>query len=346
MVRVAQSFNPVVLDPFFAPLAAAQTQGSGVPPLDTFGGGPLSPGLAAFMTGAGGIMLDPAMMLASMGALPGGDAGQLGADQGFGAMYPATWGVGATEGIQGASREELESAIKEMFAELNQMGLPLEARPGSQLAEAMANGDFSNVNPQDLAALLIALALFGQNRNNPGQVAQQGNMPFAPRGSWNPATGGNSFGGGTQHTGANAPAATATGPAPTGRAPSSAGAFAGRIGDAAESVANSMGSTGWCYKGVATALAREGVTVTGGSAYMAADQLAGMPDKFQEVSVSPDQLDDLPRGAVVVWGKTGASPHGHISVALGDGREASDHVQNQITSLRGASNYRVFIPRG
>ncbi|MCA9552485.1 MAG: single-stranded DNA-binding protein [Myxococcales bacterium] len=49
---------------------------------------------------------------------------------------------------------------------------------------------------------------------------------------------------------------------------------------------------------------------------------------------------------IVVWGKTAASPHGHISVALGDGREASDHIQSQITSLRGATNYRVFIPQG
>lgn len=350
MVRVGPSFSPLLFDPFQAPALPSGLQAPGAPsPLDAFGfGAGLSPEVAGFVAGqVPGMSLDPAAMLSNLAAMPGGrDAGAMGAAGDFGAAYPASWGVGQAQGIQGANREELEAAIRELFEELNAQGLPLEARPGSQLAEAMANGDFSNINPQDLAALLVALALFGQNRNDPGQVAQQGNMPFAPRGAWNPATGGNSFGGGTEHTGANAPAAAPTGPAPTGAAPSSAGPLAGRIGDAAEAVANEMGSTGWCYRGVARALAREGITVTGGSAYMAADQLAGMPDKFQEVEVSPDELRNLPRGAVVVWGQTGASPHGHISVALGDGREASDHIQSQITSLRGASNYRVFIPRG
>jgi hypothetical protein len=87
------------------------------------------------------------------------------------------------------------------------------------------------------------------------------------------------------------------------------------------------------------------VQLTGGSAYQAADQLA-RSDRFREVSVSPDQLRSLPPGAVVVWGRTDRSPHGHISVALGNGQEASDHIQTQMTSLRGAQNYRVFVPNG
>ena len=56
------------------------------------------------------------------------------------------------------------------------------------------------------------------------------------------------------------------------------------------------------------------------------------------------ELGDLPPGAVVVWGRTAASPDGHISVALGDGREASDHIDQQRTHLRGYTNYRVFFP--
>jgi hypothetical protein len=179
----------------------------------------------------------------------------------------------------------------------------------------------SGLPPRDLALLGVALARLG-SRTRTG-----------------PAGGGDRPRVGTADTGRPAPAAAL-------RSPAATGAFARRLGDAAESVARRMGSTGWCYTGVADALALQGVTVTGMSAYMAADQLARMPARFQEVSVAPSALRDLPRGAVVVWGKTGASPDGHISVALGDGREASDHIQSQITALRGASNYRVFIPRG
>lgn len=111
----------------------------------------------------------------------------------------------------------------------------------------------------------------------------------------------------------------------------------------AEAEATKRGTVGRCYAGVADALAKKGVNLTGASAYMAADQLANNP-KFKEVKMSADQLPSLPAGAVVVWGKTGASPHGHISVALGDGREASDHVAPQMTSLRSAKNCRVFMP--
>jgi len=86
------------------------------------------------------------------------------------------------------------------------------------------------------------------------------------------------------------------------------------------------------------------VHLHGASAYMAADQLARSA-KFREVQVPSRELGKLPAGAIVVWGKTGRSPHGHISVALGDGREASDHIARQKTSLRGYTNARVFLPR-
>ena len=77
---------------------------------------------------------------------------------------------------------------------------------------------------------------------------------------------------------------------------------------------------------------------------MAADQLA-RHSGFKEVSVSGSALRKLPAGAIVVWGKTARSPHGHISIALGDGREASDHIDIQRLSLRGDSRPRVFLPR-
>ena len=102
---------------------------------------------------------------------------------------------------------------------------------------------------------------------------------------------------------------------------------------------------GKCYRGVKNAVKQAtGVELVGGEAYQAANQLA-KSSKFKEVKVSSSQLDSLPPGAIVVWGKTGKSPHGHISIALGNGKEASDHVSNQLESLRGASNFRVFLPK-
>lgn len=102
-------------------------------------------------------------------------------------------------------------------------------------------------------------------------------------------------------------------------------------------------STGNCYKAVKRAISKE-IALTGKSAYMAADQLARSP-KFREVTgLAPGDLRTLPPGAVVVWGKTKESPDGHVSIALGNGREASDYRGSQMTSLRGHTNFRVFLP--
>ncbi len=117
-----------------------------------------------------------------------------------------------------------------------------------------------------------------------------------------------------------------------------------KIASSAKTVASRMSTTGACYTGVARAIEKAlGISLYGKSAYMAAAQLANN-SKFKQVKVDSDDLSKLPPGAVVVWGKTSKSPHGHISVALGDGREASDHIQKQMKSLRGYSNYKVFLP--
>lgn len=106
---------------------------------------------------------------------------------------------------------------------------------------------------------------------------------------------------------------------------------------------NANGPGGYCYKWVANSLERHGVRVHGCSAYMAADQLA-RNNKFQEVSgIRNDQLKKLPPGAVVVWNRGNGHPHGHISIASGDGREASDRIRNQITNY--GTSFRVFLPK-
>lgn len=125
--------------------------------------------------------------------------------------------------------------------------------------------------------------------------------------------------------------------------PQGSTAFGNSIANNAAQTANNMSSTGYCYRGVANTLSKSGVNLSGMSAYMGADQLARSP-KFKEATVSRNDLKSLPAGAVVVWDKCPGHQHGHISIALGDGREASDHIQSQMTNY--GPRFRVFIPVG
>ena len=117
------------------------------------------------------------------------------------------------------------------------------------------------------------------------------------------------------------------------------------LADVAERVAERRNTRGRCYAAVAEAVRRAvGVRLSGRSAFVAADQLSDSP-WFDEVGgVCPEDLPDLPAGATVVWPRTPRSPHGHIAVALGNGWEASDHIQRQLTSLRGHDDFRIFVP--
>ena len=130
-------------------------------------------------------------------------------------------------------------------------------------------------------------------------------------------------------------------------------AFGNQIAAAAEQSARRLNSVGKCALGVNNALVSLGVQGRG-HAYQKAEQLADNP-RFREVNVSAGDLRGLPPGAVVVWGRSSAKPYGHVSVALGGGREASDHIQNQITGGRYGTDFgngpdpqgrqfRVFMP--
>ncbi|MEE2645432.1 MAG: hypothetical protein VYD19_10900 [Myxococcota bacterium] len=131
---------------------------------------------------------------------------------------------------------------------------------------------------------------------------------------------------------------SASTPAPSSYDP----VIGGRIADEAYYQASRRGTVGYCYNAAADAIeAVVGTFLYGVSAYMAADQLAAHP-RFTEVWGR--SLPALPAGAVVVWGR-GSSAHGHISIALGDGREASDHIAQQMTYHYGGAGARVFLPR-
>lgn len=115
-----------------------------------------------------------------------------------------------------------------------------------------------------------------------------------------------------------------------------------RIADEAYWEANRRGTVGWCYNAVADAVERvTGRFLWGSHAYQAADQFASSSHFYE---VWGRNLTSLPAGAIVVWGK-GTSRSGHISVALGNGQEASDHISSQMTFHYGGAPSRVFLPR-
>lgn len=99
---------------------------------------------------------------------------------------------------------------------------------------------------------------------------------------------------------------------------------------------------GYCARDVGEALRAVGLGVARGDAWTKAEVLARDP-RFKEMRVAPDQIDKLPPGAIIVWDKNSKLPYGHISIALGDGREASDKLRKQ---MHLSSSYRVFMPVG
>lgn len=115
-----------------------------------------------------------------------------------------------------------------------------------------------------------------------------------------------------------------------------------RIADEAYYEANRRRTSGWCYNAVADAVERiTGPFLWGAHAYQSADQFASSSHFYE---VWNKDLRTLPPGAIVVWGK-GTSTSGHISVSLGDGREASDHIAQQMTYHYGGAPSRVFFPK-
>ena len=115
-----------------------------------------------------------------------------------------------------------------------------------------------------------------------------------------------------------------------------------RLADEAYWEASRRGTVGWCYNAVADAVERiTGPFLWGSHAYQAADQFKSSPHFYEVFSYN---IRNLPAGAIVVWGK-GNSRSGHISVSLGDGREASDHITTQMTYHYGGAPERVFYPK-
>ena len=257
--------------------------------------------------------------------------------------YNSNAGFDSMEGIMNAVNTLDNNTLN------NSLGLNLSNTQGQFAQQPEFNQpnnmffDFMNMMLSFMMSMIMTLMQSIMGGQNP---AMQGNDPFAAN---NTNLAGNNYAGNNYGNMAgndygNA-APVANNAPPLDLANTQGSALGQQIAQSAYQTANELGTTGWCAKGVRMALERIGINGIGAaSAYMVADKLAG-DQRFREVQCTRDQLKSLPPGAIVVWGRTDAHPHGHISIALGDGREASDHVQGQITGMAG-STLRVFIPVG
>merc|ERR1711981_949876 len=113
------------------------------------------------------------------------------------------------------------------------------------------------------------------------------------------------------------------------------------LGAMAEKVAHRRATKGNEYAAVKESLlSTMGVVLAGTQPFEAFAQLMANPEfiYYPELKHGFD-LVSLPAGAIVVWGTGQAAGGGHISIALGDGNEASDHIIPQTTSLEGIHNF-------
>lgn len=119
-----------------------------------------------------------------------------------------------------------------------------------------------------------------------------------------------------------------------------------QLAEIARNVGGAEGTKDWCLRGVNDSLeVAYGFRFSYPSAYQALDGIRAK-EGFEEITgnyPNAENLRNLPAGAIVIWDKCDQYPHGHISIALGDGTEASDCIRNQITRL-GTSSYHVFMP--
>ena len=214
---------------------------------------------------------------------------------------------------------------------------PLSA--GSTLAFADPSQS-QGLMSQTAAALMSMVLQLMANRSSSDSSGNQSDVPAK-------VSQGSSSGGSAPSGGSSSSAAASGTPSNFGNSQGTGSAQPTDTGKKLAEIAraeatNGDSSGGWCYRDVGRSLAKIGVNVSGGSAYMAADQLANNP-KVTEVKVGKDQLSKLPAGAIVVWDKGNGHEHGHISIATGDGKEASDLMRTQITNYGTA--FRVFMPK-
>lgn len=102
-------------------------------------------------------------------------------------------------------------------------------------------------------------------------------------------------------------------------------------------------STGYCAKYVSNAMARLGIAGKRGDAWELRDSLRNNPH-FKEIDINSVDVTKLPAGCVLVYQRGAAgysNAYGHVEITLGNGKAASDFVNNNIKK---SSNMSVFVP--
>jgi len=127
--------------------------------------------------------------------------------------------------------------------------------------------------------------------------------------------------------------------------------FGGRIAQEAKATATRMNSFNKCAYGVETSLSKLGINFTG-HAYQLKAQL-DKDKRFVKVNATDEQMKHLPPGAIVVHNNNPAykgpglgGQYGHVSVALGNGMEASDHISKQMIHHYAGGGRSVYYPVG
>ncbi len=232
-----------------------------------------------------------------------------------------SWGGGLLKsGAKGGQVATMQKALNEKMGG----NIAVDGKFGSETKAALEKFQRDNhLSSDGKAGDKTREALMGQA----GAPKQQQQQPVDPGGQAKKAE----------------PGAKVAGPAKVND-PQTRSGFGAKLAADAKRIADSgvAGSGHNCKRGVRMAFEKNGMTLTGVSAYMAADQLAKNKNFHEAQGLSRQDLRDLPPGATVVWNKGKGHPHGHISIAQGNGREASDVMRNQIVNY--PSSYRVFLP--
>lgn len=115
-----------------------------------------------------------------------------------------------------------------------------------------------------------------------------------------------------------------------------------RLAQAAENNALILNTPGQALREVSKVLREFSFRVGNhSSCFQLVGDLRSSP-QLQEVQLSKSQLPLLPPGAIVIWDKAPGLQSGHVSIALGGGREASSNVCQQLLLN---SNHWVFFPK-
>jgi len=120
---------------------------------------------------------------------------------------------------------------------------------------------------------------------------------------------------------------------------------ANRLVNATKQVAAEMPGSGWCAKGVSTAISRVLGFYPGGNGNQIDDNLA-RSSKFKEIHIPLSEALKIP-GLVLSWDRTSSAAgqkYGHTAITWGDGHTtSSDYVENYTTN-NGRTGLRIFMP--